>query len=346
MHKHKGGRKFSKGKHHGGNGDDSDSNSDSSDSDSDSESDSDDEHHHHHHHHGMGMGHHHGRKGGHHHLGHSEHDWSDSNVEHPSPPPFGKPFGRHLLGKPPSGSQHGGPPGYPPKPSFRGPHQRLSGPPGGHGGHGGHGGGMGRYGHKSHRFVDHAKDSFKHLRKGRPGKSFGSHGSGGGWHGRSHRFSGVSGPWDRYQAHRSWGDYNDSDEFLPLGGGIFEILKEFIKVPLSDHKGKSPHPSPHAPAKTNPKLMNRPKPGGVPYGQLIKTCKDPGTVALTFDDGPFQYTSGLLDILKSNGGIRATFFVNGKNAGDLNDQAMKDTIRRMMADGHQIGSHTYVTYLA
>ncbi|CAZ86602.1 unnamed protein product [Tuber melanosporum] len=87
--------------------------------------------------------------------------------------------------------------------------------------------------------------------------------------------------------------------------------------------------------------MNRPKPGGVPYGQLIKTCKDPGMVALTFDDGTFKYTTKLLDILKNNGGIRATFFVNGKNVGDLNDQAMKDTLKRIMADGHQIGSHTF-----
>ncbi|RPA90841.1 glycoside hydrolase/deacetylase [Choiromyces venosus 120613-1] len=87
--------------------------------------------------------------------------------------------------------------------------------------------------------------------------------------------------------------------------------------------------------------MNRPKPGGVPYGQIIKTCKDPGMVALTFDDGPFQYTGRLLDTLKNNGGIHATFFVNGKNAGDLNDQAMKDVLKRMMADGHQIGSHAF-----
>lgn len=208
---------------------------------------------------------------------------------------------------------------------------------------------MGRYGHKGHQFVGHVKNGFKHHRKWRPGKSFDSHGSGGGWQGRGHKSKGISGPWDRYQAHRSWGDYNNHDEFLPLGGGLFEILKEFIKVPLGDHKGGhkgKPHrPSPHVPAKTSPQIMNRPKPGTVPYGHLVKTCKDPGTVALTFDDGPFQYTSGLLDILKSNGGIRATFFVNGKNAGDLKDQAMKDTVRRMMADGHQIGSHTYVTYL-
>jgi len=333
MHKHKGGRKFGKGKHRGRKGGHSDSGSDS---------DSDDEHHHHHHHHGMGMGmgmgRRHGRKGGRRHHGHSRHEWSSSDYGHPSSPPFGKSFRRPPFGRPPFRGPHSGPPGHSRKPPFGGPHRGFGHPPRRYGS------GMGRYGHRGHRFADRAKDRFKHLRNGRPGKPFNSHGSGDDWRGRRRGFSGVSGPWDRYQAHRSWGDYNNDHEFFPLGGGLFEILKEIIKVPLRDHKGKPPrpphHPPPHPPTKTNPQIMNRPKPGGVPYGKLIKTCKDPGTVALTFDDGPFRYTNGLLDTLKSNGGIRATFFVNGKNAGDIKDQAMKDVLKRMIADGHQIGSHT------
>jgi peptidoglycan/xylan/chitin deacetylase (PgdA/CDA1 family) len=65
-------------------------------------------------------------------------------------------------------------------------------------------------------------------------------------------------------------------------------------------------------------------------------------VALTFDDGPHVYTSDLLDLLKSNG-VVATFFVNGQNWGDdtINSATKSALIRRMIADGHQVGSHTW-----
>lgn len=38
--------------------------------------------------------------------------------------------------------------------------------------------------------------------------------------------------------------------------------------------------------------------GSVPYGEGIYHCSKPGTVALTFDDGPWEYTEELLDILE------------------------------------------------
>jgi hypothetical protein len=41
----------------------------------------------------------------------------------------------------------------------------------------------------------------------------------------------------------------------------------------------------------------RPKLGNVPYGRGIYTCTVRGTVALTFDDGPWTYTEHLLDML-------------------------------------------------
>ncbi|CUS09628.1 unnamed protein product [Tuber aestivum] len=116
--------------------------------------------------------------------------------------------------------------------------------------------------------------------------------------------------------------------------------KEVTKLPLGGPKDKPPHLPPPPPGKINPLVMNRPNPGGVPYGQLIKSFEDPGMVALTFDDGPFKYTNRLLDTLKNSGSIRGTFFVNGKNTGDLNGQGMMDVPKRMMAEGHQISSHT------
>ncbi|EHK20742.1 carbohydrate esterase family 4 protein [Trichoderma virens Gv29-8] len=91
--------------------------------------------------------------------------------------------------------------------------------------------------------------------------------------------------------------------------------------------------------------------GSVPYGEAIFHCTEPGTVALTFDDGPWEYTEELLDILESltlylqENGVKATFFITGRNLGKgaINDPSTDwpRLIRRMKADGHQIGSHTW-----
>lgn len=59
-------------------------------------------------------------------------------------------------------------------------------------------------------------------------------------------------------------------------------------------------------------------------------------VALTFDDGPHpRYTRLLLDGLRERG-VRATFFVIGKNI-----PGREELIAQMARDGHIIGNHTY-----
>ncbi len=75
-------------------------------------------------------------------------------------------------------------------------------------------------------------------------------------------------------------------------------------------------------------------------GVRIATCTTPGTIALTFDDGPFQYTSELLDLLATYS-IKATFFLNGNNFANAANAPYPDIIRRMVADGHQVASHGY-----
>ncbi|KAM0285843.1 hypothetical protein ACHAQH_001306 [Verticillium albo-atrum] len=75
----------------------------------------------------------------------------------------------------------------------------------------------------------------------------------------------------------------------------------------------------------------------VPIGSVIKSCTVPGTFALTFDDGPFNFTDHVLDLLKE-AGARATFFVNGDNWGNINDY--KSTVDRILSEGHQLCSHT------
>lgn len=49
---------------------------------------------------------------------------------------------------------------------------------------------------------------------------------------------------------------------------------------------------------------------GPAAGQVITKCNAPGQIALAYDDGPYQYTQRLADIL-SQGGAKGTFFVTG-----------------------------------
>ena len=61
-----------------------------------------------------------------------------------------------------------------------------------------------------------------------------------------------------------------------------------------------------------------------------------GYVALTFDDGPTPgHTARLLDGLKERG-IHATFFLTGYRL-----EGNEALVRRMKAEGHQIGNHSY-----
>lgn len=78
--------------------------------------------------------------------------------------------------------------------------------------------------------------------------------------------------------------------------------------------------------------------GGPGSGAVIYSCSRPGVLALTFDDGPWLYTSALLDVLASRG-AKATFFMNGQNYGNIYDRA--DVVRRMRNEGHCVASHGF-----
>ncbi len=59
-------------------------------------------------------------------------------------------------------------------------------------------------------------------------------------------------------------------------------------------------------------------------------------VAMTFDDGPHaSNTPKLLNMLKQRN-IKATFYVVGKNVREY-----PDIVRRILAEGHEIGNHTW-----
>jgi peptidoglycan/xylan/chitin deacetylase (PgdA/CDA1 family) len=58
-------------------------------------------------------------------------------------------------------------------------------------------------------------------------------------------------------------------------------------------------------------------------------------VALTFDDGPSEFTAGILDELDRRGAL-ATFFAMGEKAAPY-----REILTRMTAEGHEVGNHTW-----
>ncbi len=87
--------------------------------------------------------------------------------------------------------------------------------------------------------------------------------------------------------------------------------------------------------------VSRPLIGNVTYdGAGISQCQKAGQLAITFDDGPYNYTSHLLDVLAAHG-VKATFFITGNNLSkgqiDINSTGWPALIRRMHAEGHQVG---------
>ena len=58
-------------------------------------------------------------------------------------------------------------------------------------------------------------------------------------------------------------------------------------------------------------------------------------VALTFDDGPSEYTMELSRGLKERG-VQATFFLLGENMEDR-----REMVEQLVKDGHLIGNHSY-----
>lgn len=80
-------------------------------------------------------------------------------------------------------------------------------------------------------------------------------------------------------------------------------------------------------------------------------CKNPRHAALTYDDGIHPtFTPVLLDTLKSKD-VKATFFILGKSISRYQDfshwssnphySQNRETLRRMVKDGHTLASHTF-----
>jgi len=73
---------------------------------------------------------------------------------------------------------------------------------------------------------------------------------------------------------------------------------------------------------------------------VITHCTMPNTVALTFDDGPYNYTYTVDGILRDNGAL-GTFFFNGNNRGCIYAPESIDRVKYVHDQGHQVASHTW-----
>lgn len=77
-------------------------------------------------------------------------------------------------------------------------------------------------------------------------------------------------------------------------------------------------------------LASYPDKGRTPIDPVV-----PGTLTITFDDGPGPYTKGIIDVLTRHG-ISATFFVVGRNI-----PGNRDVLEYARQHGQQIGNHSY-----
>ncbi|HSC22015.1 MAG TPA: polysaccharide deacetylase family protein, partial [Solirubrobacterales bacterium] len=73
--------------------------------------------------------------------------------------------------------------------------------------------------------------------------------------------------------------------------------------------------------------------GGSP-GLITNGSRDRPVVALTFDDGPSEYTDDFLQVLREKG-VPGTFFEVGQEM-----PGREDTMRQILAEGDEIGDHT------
>ena len=74
-----------------------------------------------------------------------------------------------------------------------------------------------------------------------------------------------------------------------------------------------------------------------PFGEnIVHLDTQQRVVALTYDDGPSPpYTDQLLDVLAKHD-VKATFFLIGNRV-----EQYPETVRRILAEGHQVGNHSY-----
>lgn len=87
-------------------------------------------------------------------------------------------------------------------------------------------------------------------------------------------------------------------------------------------------PSPSAPDSPSPKPTEPPEPAG-------PDCDKLKCIALTYDDGPFPYTSRLAEIMREEK-VKATFFMLGQNV-----ERYPQAVRDVLATGSELANHSW-----
>ncbi|KAJ7760616.1 carbohydrate esterase family 4 protein [Mycena maculata] len=77
-----------------------------------------------------------------------------------------------------------------------------------------------------------------------------------------------------------------------------------------------------------------------PKAALFTSCTVNGTMALTFDDGPYLWQKNMSDLLTQYN-AKGTFFVNGYNWDCIYDEPFASNIQYTYQAGHQICAHTW-----
>ncbi len=103
--------------------------------------------------------------------------------------------------------------------------------------------------------------------------------------------------------------------------------------------GKNPgygNTSVKGPVPQNPDMRLSSEFSGISSVSISSGSRSQKLLALTFDDGPNPaHTPRLLDMLRRRN-VKATFYVIGERAANH-----PDIIRRIVAEGHEIGNHTW-----
>jgi cellulose synthase/poly-beta-1,6-N-acetylglucosamine synthase-like glycosyltransferase/peptidoglycan/xylan/chitin deacetylase (PgdA/CDA1 family)/spore germination protein YaaH len=139
--------------------------------------------------------------------------------------------------------------------------------------------------------------------------------------------------WDVFGAESTGTASPDALRVMRYGYDVdFEGTGELLQVTAEPHDGARDLKFDAASG-----LITDEKYTATPSSYVIQRTGDrPGLVALTFDDGPDPvWTPRVLDILKREG-VSASFFVIGENG-----QENPDLVRRIVAEGHDIGNHSF-----
>ncbi len=124
------------------------------------------------------------------------------------------------------------------------------------------------------------------------------------------------------------------------------LWKDFLTAALHGDP-KTPLPRPARVGRTDVGDAGKTHPGGANpdrvdgirradagYEPVVHTAHTGKRLALTFDDGPSEYTPKVLDLLKTYG-IKATFCMVGENV-----TWYPATVRRIVAEGHALCNHS------